>query len=474
MMANLCLFTGQELNSQTRNEHAIPESMGGRIKSRRVCSSEFNNQSGSFCDTSLGQAYRLIQLKLAPLLPSFCQPPNATAISSDMLNGMVIEPGGVVGLSGNQVLERDDAGRPKKVIGPNEASLKKIAEQTGMCTEGNTKWVPVTGSNVTTTRLPILSGVFEVAALRSILLTFDCLFNSDESSFVRGNSLRKIRDLVRSSIESKNVDGILLRDHSLGIQLEKLHLYEELRDRFDIERTPFEHYMLIAGNQSQHCIDAVWVVYGFEPHGFRLSYEYAGESFCMGFVNPVLKGGSPSPAIELSPIDDLLCKPTKRRTFQSVPITEDEIADIVSEIEVVRSSAYNKSVLLLNTSKLAEPWLLERLKDSSKNQPPYSFVDRLLSRLRSIFPDCNEQDDFVSDTETTLSRCLEESGVTDLSKTMQDVLQERRTSVWVDAYRAAVLSITEKYGDPGGGYICDPEISNDAVTWQKLGIGKHE
>ena len=118
MMANLCLLTGQELNSQTRNEDAIPESKGGRIKSRWVCSSEFNNQSGSFCDTSLGQAYRLIQLKLAPLLPSFCQPPNATAISSDMLNGMVIEPGGVVGLSGNQVLERDDAGRPKKSYWP--------------------------------------------------------------------------------------------------------------------------------------------------------------------------------------------------------------------------------------------------------------------------------------------------------------------------------------------------------------------
>ena len=142
-MPDRCLFTGQELNSQTRIEHAIPESMGGRIKSRRVCSSDFNNQSGAFCDNSLRQAYRLIQARLAPLLPSFCQPPNTKAISSDVTSGLVIEPGGVIGLRGNQVLKRDEDGRPKQILGKDEASVKKLAERSGMPIEVTVKWIPV-------------------------------------------------------------------------------------------------------------------------------------------------------------------------------------------------------------------------------------------------------------------------------------------------------------------------------------------
>ena len=387
-----------------------------------------------------------------------------------MTSGLVIEPGGVIGLRGNQVLKRDEDGRPKQILGKDEASVKKLAEQSGMSTEGTVKWIPLTASNVVTTHQPVLSGEFEVAALRSILLTFDYLLDSDESSFIRGDSLSKVRDLVRSSIEQQNIDGILLRDHSLGVQLEKVNLYNDLRDRFGIARTPFEHYMLIAGNQAQRCIDAVWIVYGFEPHGFRLSYEHTGESFCMGFVNPVLRGGSPSPVIELSPIDDLLCKLTKRRTFHSRPITEEEIIEIVREIGEVRAAAYNKSVLLLNTSKLAEPWLVDQLKGGSENQSSGLFFEKLLSRLRNIFPDCIGQNDFASDTKATLSKRLAESGVTDLSKTMKDVSKERKISLWVDAYCTAVISVSQKYGDPGGGFICDPEISNDATTWRNLGV----
>ena len=56
-MKATCLFTGAELGPDTREEHAIQRFMGGRLVSREITSSEFNNNCGSFCDDAMRASY---------------------------------------------------------------------------------------------------------------------------------------------------------------------------------------------------------------------------------------------------------------------------------------------------------------------------------------------------------------------------------------------------------------------------------
>src|SRR5688572_6343686 len=65
-----CLFTGEELGSDTAEEHAIPRAIGGRIRSRVVTSSAFNNAASDVLDIKLVRAYALVMNALGPLLGS--------------------------------------------------------------------------------------------------------------------------------------------------------------------------------------------------------------------------------------------------------------------------------------------------------------------------------------------------------------------------------------------------------------------
>jgi hypothetical protein len=63
-----CLFTGEDLTAKTEEEHTIPGSLAGRIKSRRVSSSDFNARSGERFGTVLADTYRFFFMPLAPAL----------------------------------------------------------------------------------------------------------------------------------------------------------------------------------------------------------------------------------------------------------------------------------------------------------------------------------------------------------------------------------------------------------------------
>ena len=57
-------------------------------------------------------------------------------------------------------------------------------------------------------------------------------------------------------------------------------------------------------------VDLVWVVFGFDPLGFRLCVDWDGGDFAFGVVNGVLADTSASEAIPLRLVDDSLCRPT--------------------------------------------------------------------------------------------------------------------------------------------------------------------
>lgn len=471
-MTATCLFTGVELDPDTKEEHTIQRSLGGRIVSRQVTSSDFNNRCGSFCDDSLSRAYGLLLSRLAPLLPSVARPGAIKAMASDSPADLVIEAGGIVATRGFTILEKDPkTRRPTKVLGPDEAGLRNFASRAQMSIDAPISFVPLTDRNVVTTPLHLISPLMELAALKSILLTFDCMQSDQIDRFTRSPYLEKLRAMVRASVEEKRVDFELFESHSLGIQLEKLALYEALRNSIPFERTPFEHVMLVSGNFAQRCLDAVWIVFGFEPFGFRLCNDYAGRDFSYGLVNPVTKGRSASGVFDLPLTDDLLCRPTDRRSFRAGPPRPTSLATAAQvglEIATNRAKAFDLAVFHVYMSADCDDWLIERLQELQVRRCFGTMFELLEFRIHNLFPHHGEATSFRLDVAETLGREMKRWNADRSMPADLDTPQSRAQAL--DALRPTLKALVDRYGMPGGGYSCDPEISNDEQTWTRLGV----
>ena len=68
-----CLFTSAPLNESTKVEHTIPESLGGRVRSSVVSSTDFNEGWGETLVPALKKPYAMIMNRLGPLLPGIHQ-----------------------------------------------------------------------------------------------------------------------------------------------------------------------------------------------------------------------------------------------------------------------------------------------------------------------------------------------------------------------------------------------------------------
>ena len=67
---NTGLFTGEVLTPDTRVEHTILDSLGGRVTSRIATSSDFNEQIARQVDSAAKQIDWLVLMNLAYLVPS--------------------------------------------------------------------------------------------------------------------------------------------------------------------------------------------------------------------------------------------------------------------------------------------------------------------------------------------------------------------------------------------------------------------
>ncbi len=469
-----CLFTNVELGPETIEEHTIPRSMGGRLLSRTVSSDEFNNACGSFCDERLQKAYAFILSRLAPLLPSASQPGLLPAVSGGMPQGLVIEPGGILARKGVSVLERDEkTGRPKAILGPDEKTLRRMAKQSGMPESAAISMVPLTKSDVLTIHLPVFAPEMELAAVKCLLLTFDHLLRDRADRFTRSESLKRTRDAIRNSVKQKQVEGDLLDQVSLGLQLEKLPLYVSLRNEMKVAQTPFEHYMFAAGNAAQRCIDVVWMILGFEPFGFRVSRKYDGPDFCVGFVNPIIKGNGASAAIELSPQDDLLCRPTKRRAFHpggDEAAIYKNLEHVLFEVMPLRAEAFDRAVYVVNTHPGCDAWVIERFRHLRLQHQGESALGLFEQRLWDLYPHRHTNSEF----KTTIKQALQMNGALTLcdgdSATLDSIDKGKAWKDWLRLYRAALEELVRSNGLPGGGFWQDVEVLNNADTWRALGV----
>ncbi|MEO6812163.1 MAG: hypothetical protein ABI353_23895, partial [Isosphaeraceae bacterium] len=220
-----CLFTGAPLDSKTRIEHTIPESLGGRIKTRQVTSSDFNERWGSLLVAALKTPYAPIMNRLGPLLPEAHKSRIIRIDVTGEIPGLALDKDGVVTRDRLEIVAWDPKTKqPKAIIGTDEKAIRKKLRQAGARDDQITmSFVPASTANTHTTKVPVIWADIELGALTATLLSFDEVLREKGDRFTRSDEFAPVRDFIRSVIDKgKFDDGKDLHRYSLGLQYEKM------------------------------------------------------------------------------------------------------------------------------------------------------------------------------------------------------------------------------------------------------------
>jgi hypothetical protein len=355
------------------------------------------------------------------------------------------------------ILEHDEEGRPKCAIAPEIEPLNQLARQVGLEYWGISSTV-ATLSNSYTYDCPAIRPEIELAALKAPLLTFDHLLQHDSERFTRSEALVPLRDIILRAVTDGRIDPPTWHRYSLGLQYDRLAMYEEMRKQIPLPKTPFEHLLLVAGNHPARCIDIVWVILGFDPFGFRLTSDWRGGSFGFGVVNGVLKNSGVSEAVPLVPPDELLFHPTELRSCLENSGSNQLVPD-VQEIISRRSAALKEAEYLVDMQ--ASEHLCYNLIQSALCDPDHerSVGTQILKRLQSWYRHASNT---IALNETIQAFERNSRGVTE-AMLEEQVNDESAMNVnWpvcVSIYRACLAELRKQFGLPQDPFVHHVRVS---------------
>jgi hypothetical protein len=280
-----CLFTGDDLTPQTKYEHTIPRSVGGRIRSKKVSSDRFNEAAGNSVDLKLAQVFAPVFNRLGLCTPSSHKSPTVSATIRGDPGRYEFDKEGRFGRA-QDIEERDPISHElRSIVGRDPG---RIARRLGR--PGKFEIVPPKKLGMATVEVPLFDTDTEVAALKAILLTYDHLLSDDPNRFTHTPQLHAARDLVKDFVLDGKLNGKSYDAIMLGIQYDKIRELQELRQYAAKPTTAFEHVMVVSAKQCTRTIDAVWWIAGVDPYGFRLCGNWRGASFTWLAVSGVVKG----------------------------------------------------------------------------------------------------------------------------------------------------------------------------------------
>ena len=96
-------------------------------------------------------------------------------------------------------------------------------------------------------------------------------------------------------------------------------------------------------------IDIVWLILGFDPHGFRVCNTWQGDEFTYVISSGILANTTASDAIPLGR-RGTLCTPTNRRSFPDIEVSQELGNDVRREIAVYRNAAFGDAVYLIEST----------------------------------------------------------------------------------------------------------------------------
>jgi len=467
-----CLFTGAPLSAVTREEHTIPRVLGGRIRSRVVSSDQFNNDCGSFLDAHLALPYSRILNRLEPLMAGEHSQAALRVTVPGEPDGIVLEAGGIPTRRGKTIVSRDPVtDRPTAAVSANEAGLRQLASQLGREESLRLSTVPVTQSNTFLHRAPVILAELEIAALKCGLLTFDHFLQATGDAFTRSDSLLDVRRFIAEAVSSRTINGELCHRHSLGLQYERLEMYRRLRLQLGIAESPFEHVLLVASHTPSRCLDLVWIVFGFDPFGFRLSYNWRGPDVHLAIVNSVLSGGTASMPTAFVPEDAPLCGPTLRRAFPSELPVGEEVDRILREVALRRDEAFQRAVLLLE--QRADTLIRENFIEAAMLVPAGARgMQRLVTqRLCNMYGRRRDDAVLIQSAEDTVARFLPELNPEFRDQQIPD--EQAAASVawdaWLPFYRQCLAAMVDSQGLPGDPFTNATESGIERADVRRLG-----
>jgi hypothetical protein len=466
-----CLFTGVSLDSKTRVEHTIPESLGGRIETRRVTSSDFNERWGSLLVAALKAPYASIMNRLGPLLPEAHKTRMVRIDVEGEIPGLILDEDGVVTRDGLEIIARDPkTKRPRVIIGSDEKAIRKILRQAGASDDQITlSYVPANSANYHTSTVPIIWGDIELGALTATLLSFDELLRDRGNRFTRSDEFAPVRDFIRTVVQNgRFTDGNDLHRFSLGLQYEKLPGLIKLRDKSTHPKTPFEHVLFASGDAAARTVDLVWLVLGFDPFGFRID-NWRGSYFTYMIVNGILKDTSVSGLIEL-PATGVICRPTDRRAFPDRLPAPAKQAAIMDEISQRRRAAWEEAVYLVETT--ADEFIIGNIKLAGDLKGGTSTLRSLVShRLRRMYGRKFYDSAFETNVDGLVGTRRPElpseiAAQTYVADSDGGGVDWQR---WLTFYRTCLDDLVAKHGKPGDTSAGNSVVVTDSIDSRELG-----
>ena len=463
-----CLFTGNRLTATTKMEHTIPRSVAGRIRSRDVSCDLFNELCGQRYDPFLARRYVQLMNILSPLLSHEHQTGLLAVDVPGEPDGLVLD-GGAITRRNLVILERDPvSGKPRSAAAEDPRAIARIEKQAGWTSMTRKVIAPMEGDIVFVRKVPAILAELEIALLKSALLTFDHLLGGANASFARHDRLTAVRAFIKRAVIAEEIDSIECNRFSLGYQYEKAGLYRKLRKRMPIRETEFEHVLFAAGNASYRTVDLVWVVFGFDPFGFRLCVDWDGGDFAFGVVNGVFANTSASEMIPLGLVDDLLCCPTHLR---ACPGTDRKPPTEITRVG--QEEAYKKAVYLVQMK--ADGAMIRSFKEAARiDQAMQGKIESLVEdKLLRLYAHTQDQG--------RLSIAVKES-LRHHSEALSAEQREQRIASgegagdvdwepWLSVFRRSLNECASQFGFPGHIFLekATSEMRRDATSiWQDV------
>jgi hypothetical protein len=246
-----------------------------------------------------------------------------------------------------------------------------------------------------------------------------------------------------------------------------MHFYRKLRSSIHIKETQFEHVLFAAGSASYRTVDLVWLVFGFDPFGFRVCNDWDGGDFALGVVNGVLAYTPASKAVPLGLLDSLLCRPTNLRacpgTAQRPPseITAIGLEKAYGNAEYLRQMTADGAVI--------RSFEEDARIDHAIKRTIGSLVEGKLLRLYGHIP---EQDTVSTAVKEAVRR---HTGAVASQQRDQRVLldQEARNvdwRLWLDVYRHCLDDLVSQFGNPGHIFVekvtAEMRVDDDS-SWRR-------
>jgi hypothetical protein len=344
-----CLFTGEALADDTHEEHCIPRSLAGKIVSSRVSSSSFNNRASEI-DHFLGRSYTQIMHALSPLLASGDRQAPVTGVTEGGMHLRVGADGIAEAVSRAEVLQRGENRRPTAIRLRDSSDAGWAADHFGLDPDlVRNESITAYEEYIRLPEFPIVCIEAEIAALKSIMLSFDALLvDCPDCRFTRHAGVGGARELVRAFVMDGDKLWPAYDDHVLGYQYGRLQDLLALRRKYGSPaKTQFEHVLLASGNVANRTLDVAWLVAGFDPVGFRLSRTWDAYDFTCVAVAGMLRGQRACQPI-WRPWPHYICQRTPYRAWSTGDRADVERAlrELFTYRDAAHHAAYRDAVLL--------------------------------------------------------------------------------------------------------------------------------